>query len=130
MNWSQIPPWLWALMPLAAFLIYVLRQRPIAANPWSERRFASRRTVGMNEWPQRSVSAPPAANDPYLQLHQEILRGLLRKEGIVLPPPDEPRSKLWPSSPPRELRLSSSVSSPRKRWSTTSVALRWLPSLS
>ena len=45
----------------------------------------------MNEWPQRSVSAPPAANDPYLQLHQEILRGLLRKEGIVLPPPDEPR---------------------------------------
>lgn len=101
MNWSQIPPWAWALLPVFAFVIFLMRQRPAG---WPMQVMPPGRTAMQPPAPEplrypRShnvhsvgMGTANAAIDPHLLLNQEILRGLLRKEGILLEPPADGKS--------------------------------------
>ncbi len=66
---NQLPNWAWALLPTAALIFLLWRQRQPAAA----------------EAPQ-----PVRRAEPLASLQEEMLRGLLRKEGLLPPEPPRP----------------------------------------
>ena len=60
---NQIPTWAWAIVPAAAFA-FLWRQR-------------------VEVLPPRAAASP----EPFARLQEEMLRGLLRKEGLLAPEP-------------------------------------------
>jgi hypothetical protein len=72
---AQLPLWFWPALALAAALFYLYRH-----NHWP-----------FDGPPPSPVTPPVTPPDPLRELHVEILRGLLSKQGL-LPPLTTPTS--------------------------------------
>ncbi|HMP60667.1 MAG TPA: hypothetical protein PKD86_15085 [Gemmatales bacterium] len=79
MNLSQLPSWSWLVVLAVGAAFYLWRVRPAVP--------ADRAPGWLGTWgrARRESRRDPPPVDPHLALQHEIIRGILRKEGLLPP---------------------------------------------
>lgn len=81
----NLPSWAWLIGAGAALLLYLYRARKWPFSPPDGSELALLRDE--NRRLKQAMSESPVSSDPQMELQHEIIRGILRKEGILAEKP-------------------------------------------